>query len=213
MSLPGAPSKTLGPGALSILVLAAASGCALPYALPPAQVDIGADRAFRADEPTAFHLAAGVHAASLGPATIPRSDAVDIGVGYVLDRDHQRVRDQGVYGEAAWFFVRRPHVRLAAGVRGEALFSGAGYGSGAYARLAGELFAQGSGAGEVDSSKGGGCNGGSFRWGGVPATGLYVEAGGQHLPDGREAVVATAGLTVRIPAVAGILLLLPGCGN
>jgi hypothetical protein len=192
-----------------LLALAlSASACAVPYAVPPMQADLGAARAFRADEPTAFHLAAGVHSASLGPATIPKSDVIDIGVGYVLDVRHG-VRDQGLYGEGAWFFVRREHVRLAAGVRGEALLAGPNVGSGLYARLSGELFTVGAGSGHDPGSL---CGAGIFRWGGVPGTGVYLEAGGQHLPDGREAVVATAGLSIRLPAAAGVLLPVP-CRN
>ena len=196
---------------LSLTLAVMAGGCVLPYAFPPAQVDLGAARAFRADEPTAFHLAAGVHSASLGPATIPKSDVVDIGIGYVLDHDHKGVRDQGVYGEGSWFFMRRPHVRMAAGIRGEALLAGTTWGTGAYARLSGEFFGVGAGEGHINPDNG--CGGSIFRWGGVPATGVYVEAGGQHLPDGREAVVATAGVTLRIPAIAGLVLAFPGCGN
>ncbi len=205
------PAPRRGTHLLPLLLAAVVEGCVLPYALPPTRMDFGAAHAFRDDEPTAFHFAAGLHTASLGPATIPKSNVVDIGAGFVLDGDREGIRSHGVYGEGSWFFLRGAHARLGAGIRGEALFSGDRWGSGAYARLSGELFTVGSGVGQVDSSDG--CGNSIFRWGGVPATGVYVEAGGQHLPDGREAAVATAGLLIRLPAVAGLWFIFPGCGN
>lgn len=195
---------------LALLPTLSLGACVLPYAVPPMRVDLGAAHAFRADEPTAFHFAAGLHTASLGAATIPKSDVFDIGVGFVLDHDEGGTRAKGMYGDGEWFLARRTHARLAAGIRGEALFSGPNTGSGAYVRLSGELFAAGSGVGQFQTDDN--CSG-VFRWGGVPATGLYVEAGAQHLPDGREAFVTTAGLSLRLPALAGVLLVLPGCGK
>jgi hypothetical protein len=195
---------------LAVLPALALGACVLPYAVPPMRADFGAAHAFRADEPTAFHFAAGLHTASLGPETIPKSDVFDVGAGFVVDHDADGTRAKGIYGDGAWFLARATHARVAAGVRGEALFSGARWGSGAYARLSAELFSAGGGAGQFHTDDN--CSG-VYRWRGVPATGLYVEAGAQHLADGREAFVTTAGVSLRVPALAGVLLVLPGCGK
>ena len=84
-------------------------------------------------------------------------------------------------------------------------------GSGAYARVSSQFFAAGTGHGAGNSQGGDGCGNALLAWRGVPATGIYVESGAQALPDGRQAFVATAGVSLRLPALAGLLIFFPGC--
>ena len=188
--------------------LLGAAGCVIPYAVPPMRMDLAGAHRITGEDRNAFHFTAGVHAASLGPRAISRADTFDVGVGYVVDKDAHGLRDQGLYGEASWFFFRREHVRMSAGARGEMLFSGDRTGTGLYARVSSEVFTVGSGSGVSDDDR---CSSNAMAWYGVPGTALYAEAGAQHLPDGREAAVVTAGLSLRLPAVAGLLMIVPGC--
>jgi hypothetical protein len=194
--------------ALAILPALISVGCIIPFAGPPARMDFGAAHAFRDDEQTGFHFDIGLHTASLGPETIPKSDLFDVGLGFTVDVDRDGTRGKGFYGSSEWFVLRRRWFRMGAGFRGEYLFAGPNWGSGAYARVSGEFYGMGSGTGQGNSSPG--C-GALVAWRGVPAAGFYVESGAQHLPDGREAFLATAGLSFRLPAMAGVLILLPGC--
>ncbi len=193
---------------LAILPALLPAACIIPFAGPPARMDFGAAHAFRDDEQTGFHFDIGLHTASLGPEVIPKSDLFDVGVGFTVDVDHDGTRGKGFYGSGEWFVLRQRYFRIGAGLRGEYLFAGPSTGSGAYARVTGEFYGIGSGNGQGNAS--GGC-GVLLAWRGVPAAGVYVESGGQHLPDGREAFVATAGLSFRLPAMAGIVILFPGC--
>jgi hypothetical protein len=194
--------------ALAIAASLIPIACVIPFAGPPARLDFGAAHAFRDDEQTAFHFAIGLHSASLGPETIPRSDLFDVGLGFTVDADHDGTRGKGFYGSGEWFVVRRKYFRMGTGIRGEYLFTGPNWGSGAYARVSGEFFGSGTGSGDSHAD---GCTDMLLAWRGVPATGVYVESGAQHLPDGREAFVATAGVSLRLPALAGVLFMFPGC--
>jgi len=208
---PVAGGLALLPGFGTLVVAAAllAMGCVLPYAVPPSRVDVGGAHVLHGGEGNVFHLAAGVHSAAMGPG-VPRSDAVDVGVGYVLDAGQGGLRDQGAYGEASWFFLRSEHRRLSVGSRAELLRSGGETGGGLYARIGGEIFTTGGGAGASEADNGCGTN--FFRWRGVPGTGFYAEAGAQHLPDRRTSYVATAGLSIQLPGIIGFFLVMPDCG-
>jgi hypothetical protein len=197
--------------ALAILSALLPVACVIPFAGPPARLDFGAAHAFRDDEQTAFHFAIGLHTASLGPEVIPKSDLFDVGLGFTVDAEHGGTRAKGFYGSGEWFVLRRKFFRMGAGLRGEYLFTGPNWGSGAYARVSSEFFAAGTGNGAADSQGGDGCGTALLAWRGVPATGVYVESGAQALPDGRQAFVATAGVSLRLPALAGLLIFFPGC--
>ena len=136
---------------LAILAALIPVACVIPFAGPPARLDFGAAHAFRDDEPTAFHFAIGLHTASLGPEIIPKSDLFDVGPGFTVDVDHDGTRAKGFYGSGEWFVLRRKFFRMGAGIRGEYLFTGPNWGSGAYARVSGEFFAAGTGNGAADS--------------------------------------------------------------
>jgi len=172
------------------------SACFIPLVSPPSRMDFGAAHDFGADDLTAFHYAIGLHTGSLDPEAFPKSDVFDLGAGFVIDADANGARSKGFYGGVDWFPVRRTSVRLGTGIRGEALTKGPNWGSGAFARLSGELFMSGHGTGS-------GCS--FMLWRGAVGTAIFVEAGGQHLADGRDAFVATAGLSLRLPAMVGLL--------
>jgi hypothetical protein len=190
---------------ITLLASFAASGCVLPFAVPPLTTDLGGARIIQGGTGNVFHLSTGLHSASF--EAIPRSDVLDIGVGYALDADGTGLRDQGVYGEGAWFVMRRPHARIAPGGRGELLFSKGRTGGGLFARVSAEIFTSVDGDGQSNDP----CGTAFYHWAGIPSTGLYAEAGVQYLPEGRTSFVTTGGLTFRLPAIAGFALLLPGC--
>ena len=196
------------PSLITLLATVAASGCVVPYIVPPVRADLGGARIIHGGRGNVFHLSTGLHSANFVQA-FPRSDVLDIGVGYVLDADAAGLRDQGVYGEGSWFVMRRPHARLSTGGRAEMLFKQGRTGGGLFGRVDAEVFTSGSGGGQAASTDS--CDTNFFTWAGVPSTGLYVETGVQYLPDGRTSFVTTGGLTFRLPAVAGFVLLLPGC--
>ena len=100
---------------------------------------------------------------------------------------------------------------MGAGIRGRVPVHGTELGLRCECARAGEFFAGGTGNGAADSQGGDGCGTALLAWRGVPATGIDVESGGQALPDGREAFVATAGVSLRLPALAGPLIFFPGC--
>jgi hypothetical protein len=107
------------------------------------------------------------------------------------------------------FLLRREHTRMGLGLRGEYLIADGSGGGGLYGRFTLEAFGVGRGSGTGD----GNCSATSFAWRGAPGTALYAEAGGQMLPGGQTAFVSTAGISVRLPGVAGLLFMVPGCGE
>jgi hypothetical protein len=183
-----------------------ASGCILPYAVPPARLDFGGAHVMHGGN--VFHFAAGLHTASAGEI-VPHSDRFDAGIGVVLNAQQGGLRDHGFYAGGDYFLRRREHTRIGLGARGEYLIDDGISGGGLYGRLTLEAFNAGNGGGSGQ----GNCSATSFAWRGAPGTALYAEAGGQMLPDGRTAFVSTAGLSIRLPAVAGLLFMVPGCGE
>lgn len=181
-----------------------ASGCILPYAVPPSRLDFGGAHVMHGGN--VFHFAAGVHTASAGDI-VPHSDRFDAGIGVVLNAQQGSLRDHGFYLEGDYFLRRREHTRIGLGMRGEYLMDDGAFGSGLYGRVTLEAFGRGGGGGTGE----GNCGSTSFVWRGAPGTALYVEAGGQTLPDGNAAFVSTAGLSIRLPALAGLLFMVPGC--
>jgi hypothetical protein len=182
--------------------------------LPPTRVDVSPSSSLTSDGAHAgFHLLAGLHWASVSPNW--KTD-VDVGVGYVYDQfapvggagrsiafgaptrpsveAADRVGVHGTYLELA----RRPfgtrHKRHWLALRAEMLFGSVDgrtrMGVGVTGRAAWELFA---------TVKAGGRGGGII---GAVAIGTYIEVGARQLPDGRAALLSTAGLSLRIPLIA-----------
>jgi hypothetical protein len=179
---------------LLTLALALLSGaCVL---LPPSHTELGTALSIGKREGAVTHVATGVHLASAVDAPY------DLGVGYTADLDCCGVQAQGMYLEYSARQRQRGNLRTSIGGRGVIFFDDGEVGAGAFARAGVELYTTAKG-GFVESS------GRGFAAGAVAgafAVGLYVEAGYEHLPDGARAFLATAGITVRLPAIAALVL-------
>jgi hypothetical protein len=208
-----------GPGSLAALA-ALASGCA-GVILPPSQTTVGpalvADDAGRA---VGIKVSSGAHWAS-SHAADPR---IDVGGGYVFERtsstpaahevgvaarERTAPEDAVRVGHGAYVEVaRRIHGgrsdfhRAWLGARGEALWTGADEVEvGVAARISWELFGRGSGSGAAFD----GCAGGFGIATGTTALGGYAEAGYRIDPGtGQARFVSTAGVSLRLPFLAGM---------
>jgi len=186
--------------------------------VPPMRIDVSPSSTVLGDGAhVGMHVLAGLHWASLSPRW---NNPLDIGIGYVYDgfadnsdtpapapdgallaagpgapRDtNPRTAVHGLYLEAARRTGGTRHRRSWLGVRAELLFGSVGgetrTGAGLVGRAAWELFTP------IRAS---GRNGGALGMFGV---GVYLEAGARLLPDGRAGVMTTAGVSMRLPAIA-----------
>jgi hypothetical protein len=223
--------------ALPALLLLPA-GC-IGGVLPPSRTDIGetviADGGRVA---SGLRVTTGAHVAS---ASLRRDTRFDIGAGYVYERVGAELppasgavqsapggagaagptMDEGLdgvaeahggYFDVSHTFARGRSHRSWLGARGEVLAretpDGTRPAAGVYARAAWELFTLGEGVG--GSAEGCTVSGGYAR--GTAGLGLYVESGAQWTADQETAFVATAGLTVRLPLLAGFAVsICPHC--
>ena len=211
------------------------TGCAVAGALPPSRTDIGTTViAGDGEMSSGFRFSTGAHLAS----GVKRRDfPVDVGAGYVYERlarspgsanremsEGARPRKEpvaadgaddlhGGYLDVAYTISRDRGHRSWLGARGELLMqSGLDENSrvaGAYARVAWEIFKPSEGAfGGFSDGFGGGVGVSS----GSAGLGLFLEAGAQRGEDDHSAFVATAGLCVRMPFLAGVFFdLCPRC--
>jgi hypothetical protein len=111
----------------------------------------------------------------------------------------------GVYLSFARVVARNVanHHRTWLGLRAEYLYAPRSEGGstlGAYGRLDWEIFGPTVGAGATSDS----CGGGVAMAYGTSALGLYLETGARNLLDGGHAYSTTAGITVRLPFLAGM---------
>jgi hypothetical protein len=186
---------------LAVLPLLLTGACA--FVAPPSYTTIGT-AAIGGDRGGALtRFATGVHLAS----AVDTSH--DVGVGYTVDLDddpdgNTRVQSQGMYVEYAHRQRPSEHVRTSVGARAVLLYDGCGCGagSGAFVRLGAELygtsaggFAEGDHSGVVAAYAAG-------AWG----LGVYLDAGFESLPGGARAFLATTGLSVRLPFMAGFAI-------
>lgn len=184
--------------------------------VPPMRIDVSPSSTLLGDGPhVGMHVLAGLHWASLSPRW---NNNLDIGIGYVYDgfrddngtptapdgallaagpsapRDTPRTAAHGLYLEAARRTGGTHHRRSWLGLRAELLFGSVDgetrTGAGLVGRAAWELFTP---------IKASGCNGGALGMFGV---GVYLEAGARLLPDGRAGIMTTAGVSMRLPAIA-----------
>jgi hypothetical protein len=195
---PCMPSKPL----LSLLSLLA-SGCIIPFAIPPAKVDtsIGAQLSRNQPAQAALHLNAGL---SLASAQLDPNYPTDLQVGYALHVPFERGNNaQGVYGAFSWFVPVSQHFRWEVGARGEVLineFGGTGFGT--FLHLGAEAF--GSGSGPFESSSSDGAAFGVSH--GTGAFSLFVDAGRLQGVDATASTFVSGGLSFRIPATLGLFI-------
>lgn len=184
------------------------SGC-FAAALPPSQTEIGPALVARGgDLQGGLKLATGAHLAS---AEL-EDPTYDFGAGYVFesyahepsadDRKHGRTASvdmaHGGYLDVARRIARGHHSRTWLGLRGESLWSGGDEvpDLGLMVRLGWELFSVGSGA-EVTSE-------GVAAASGTVAIGGYFATGYRASPAGGGELIATAGLSIRLPFIFGM---------
>ena len=197
-----------------ILAGATCSGCLLMGALPPTRADIGPALLISESKTlTSVRFTAGVHAATVVKKRIP----FDIGAGYVLLTGEREPANpkipndmppltmfHGGYLEGLYGFQAGEDEKSRAwiGARGEILTHG---GWGLVGRAAWELSGYAEACGSQSNSKsiGAGAMAGYF------GLGLFVE-GGYHSMDMLgtrfNAATLSAGVTIRFPAMAGILV-------
>ncbi len=225
--------------ALVAFTLSVHAGC-VAGVLPPSRTEIGSTVIAAGGEMSSgYRFATGAHLAS---GTTRRDVSFDVGAGYVFERvgrsplsgspagstslalsapgaesiapaepaDH--VDAHGGYLEVARTLARGSGHRTWLGVRGEVLVregpDGRRASTGVYARAAWEMFSPSAGAGGFSSS----CGGGAGVTYGSSALGVFIEGGTQRTVDDEAAFVATAGLTLRLPFVAGFAFdVCPSC--
>jgi hypothetical protein len=225
---------------LALIALALApsltAGC-VAGALPPSRTDVG-ELAIAGGGRLAsgLRVATGAHWAS---GAMSRDTSLDVGGGYVYQRiaaddlgppdlaagaatsvrgpvdgemrPARYVEWHGGYLEVAHTIERSGAHRSWLGARGELLLQAPDARRatvGGYARAAWELFSPREGAGVFAE----GCGGGAGVAHGTLGLGVYVESGAQWSEDQGTAFVATAGLSLRLPFVAGFAFdLCPHC--
>lgn len=218
------------------LALVLQTGCLMAGALPPSRTDIGTTViAGDGQMHSGLRFSTGAHLAS---GTTRADFPVDVGAGYVYERlarppatadrdpaanglssapmtDLDDARDlHGGYLDAAYTFSRGAGHRSWIGARGELLFRAAPdvdtRVAGVYARAAWELYKPGQGGFGGFTSRGFG--GGVGVSHGTAGLGIFLEAGAQRGEGDQSAFVATAGLSVRLPFLAGLFFdLCPKC--
>lgn len=196
----------------------------MPFAAPPIRAEVGAAAPVAADAPTAVQLAVGTHLAS---GSRRDDQSFDVGAGYLVARTSPEDVAHGFYVDGARLVDRTAHRRTWLGARLEALWAPAG---GALSRMMGGTAEAAPGAGrsaamgarlridheffgtgttDIDGSDRCGVMAGAAS--GTVAIGVYAEAGPQWIPGGAVAWAASAGLTVRLPTIAGVYFGLPWC--
>jgi hypothetical protein len=224
-----------------VLALVLDSACVAAGALPPSRTDVGTTViAGDGEMSSGFRVATGAHLASAsvrrdfpvdvgagyvyerlarshGSPTSRETREMAAGDGSiatptdVVDAGPRNVH--GGYLEVAYTISRSHSHRSWLGARGELLIEDGlaenSRSTGLYARVAWELFAP---SPSVFGGSTSGTAGGVGVAHGTAGLGLFVEAGAQRSEEDRSAFVATAGVSVRMPFLAGFFFdLCPRC--
>ena len=198
------------PLVVPVLILASAllAGCPIVAALPPTKAEVAPVAAIGSDSSTGLRVSAGAHWAS---GDLDRARSLDFGGGYVYERAFARASyDNGSHGgylELQTRIASGSTWRAWVGLRGELLGGERSFG-GAAARVSWELTKPAYGATPLE----GRCAVGVAGFYGRPGIGFYAESGYRQYADD-QAVTVTAGLSIRLPAVAvfALVLPIPGC--
>ncbi len=193
---------------LAISLGLAASGCVIPYALPPLKAEAGG--ATITGEKPLFHAGAGTHLAS---GVLNRAQTFDVGAGGFVETTEDGLHTRAAYADASVFIDKSHSARTSVGIRGELRWSPARTdaplerGFGAKLRIEREYF-RSTHAGYSGSDSCAAIGGAAHGTGGI---GVFAEAGSVMMPDQQAAFTATAGLTIRVPSTIGIFVGVPGC--
>ena len=204
---------------LALLAALAQTGCLVGGGLPPSRLDVGPSvNSVDGASKSHVHITAGAHVAS---GVFKPGLPFDAGIGYVVE--HIAVKPEpgeeaseakrgaylhGAYAEGAVAVPIGPRgSRTWFGGRTELLIDRGRPGFGLIERIAWEGFTRANGSGPIKSH----CAFGASASYGAAAAGVFVEGGYQWLPQGGRAVQVTAGVTLRVPAMAAIVLAIPYC--
>jgi hypothetical protein len=193
---------------LLLVLLFALSGCLLT--LPPSRTEVG-----HVSTPGGGRTRAafGMHLASAVPATKTR---VEVGTGVLYESSAWRdgkdaPSERGAYADAGVAVLRGDYARILVGARGERHWRGD---TKAVAKLRVDLELFGHTKGEGSSADSSGLLAGT--WYGMRGIGVFGEVGRAFGDPGHpeaDGWVASVGLTVRAPAVFGILIPAPKGGG
>lgn len=205
-----------------LALLATSAGCPVALAVPPTRTEL-APTTIAAEGPaaTGFRVATGAAWAS---GTLRPGPGHDVDAGYVYERldDPGGPRAPAAEKPATATTVRSLHGayvaynkalsrhgarRSWAGARAELLFDGDQPVPGISARVSYELFAPGERSGPIEDR----CAAGVWATRGTHAAGLFFETGYRRMPGERDALVVTAGLSVRMPVMGMFGFVIPGC--
>lgn len=191
---------------LSISLLA--SGCVIPYAVPPLKVEAGG--ATTSGQKPTFHAGGGAHLAS---GILDKQQSFDVGIGGFVENSEAGNQTVAGYAETSVFIEKGANARTSIGARGELRWTPENLdgvrqrGLGAKLRIEREFFGTTS-KGYSGADKCVALGGAAHGIGGI---GVFAEAGSVMMPDHKPAFTATAGLTLRVPSTIGIIVGIPGC--
>jgi hypothetical protein len=204
-----------------LIVLMFASGCVLPFMIPPMKAEIGGGtrtastattNAASGDEMEPVHATSSLHAAvgaHLASGTLSGRQPFDVGAGWTFETTRDQT-SHGLYLDMAHFIERSGRWRTSVGGRGELRWLADGEkGGAALLRIDTEVFS----AGEKPLSGRDRCGAAAGTAYGTSAFGFFVQAGRAWAPEvsGGAGWVATAGISVRTPLAAGVYVGVPGC--
>ena len=184
---------------LRIAVLSCLAGCVIPFASPSARVEGG--MAMQPGDTSRGMIRAGAHVVG----NRLDSDATwDLGAGYVgTESNTMTPSSQGGYLEGAYLRRVGRSARIGIGPGVQLVDQGGRFASIPYLRSSFELFS----SVHADGSSSAPCGTAAATWRGQVGFGTFVDV--QRPVEGGVAVVA--GLSLRLPAFAGVALVIPGC--
>jgi hypothetical protein len=190
-------------GSILTLFIVLSTGCL--FALPPSRTELGY-AAGDGVQPR-MRVATGMHLASVVPAPSTR---LELGVGMMYEvgnAGNMTSSTKGPYADVGVAVLRNDYARVLVGLRGERRWRAHEMHYGTKLRVDLEMFAHGHG----DFAEAGSCGFITGSHFGMTGLGVYAEAGAAWLPGDPE-WLATAGVTLRLPTVAGIAIG-GGCKN
>jgi hypothetical protein len=182
---------------LLLAVLLLASGCVIPFAVPGSRFDGGY---------TLDHRLTGRAGAHLLSLRKERDARLDIGAGVALGAPvSPTMSANGGYLDVAWTQHLDHTTLLSVGPGISLLDVGGALVTASYVRAGVELWTPTEGSGTADDSCGVAVGGATGR----TAIGVYVDVARPNTAEG--GLMATAGISVRLPGVLGVFVGIPGC--
>lgn len=189
---------------LTLIIATISTGCV--FGIPPSRTEVG--WAGGDQQPGRTRFATGASLTSIAPAEATR---LELGVGLLYesgDEGRMAPATRGPYADVGVAVFRNSYSRLIVGLRGERRWQDHDMHYATKLRVDLEAFSRGSGP----FSGAGQCGVVSGAWSGMRGIGVYAEAGAAWMP-GDPTWLATAGVTVRLPAAGGVMIGVPGCSS